>query len=567
MAYLCATRYANYSGLSVSATAHRASGTAPLAVFFDATATTDSAVTYPFHELLYIWDFGDSGSGTFSYGARASISQNAAYGPLAAHVYQTAGTYTPTVTVFNGYASKKYTLPDVVVAAADTTFSTTNTTCVSTSGDFTGKPTGASEVTSSDFDVALAAALGSGKRVLFRGGETFTSTAKVSFTGSLAHIGSFGTGRALVQTASGSEEILRVSSTASDLRVVNIDFSGTGTNDSSFMSFQNTAWTNCLVLSCYIHDFENYLGGANWANSGGSGLFVFGNRLESPASGSTLDMILAGEGSKVAIVGNNCDQNNLGQQNIRLNKIDKYVVSCNTVSNALTAKELIAFRSDSGLDSQYGIVSDNACTLGNSYVGIFPSSANTGLGVFDMIIERNYISGAAPSGAYGIGTNAERISIRNNIIDASDVEMETGVNVRGTNGGLSLPSKDVWVYGNSVYSSKVSGTLSGVTVDSTASTGIVVKNNTMYAPGIAGVAVTDSGAVATKSNNSSTAQMAATSPFTDTTPSSSAAGDFNPANYAVAGGASVPVYDDAVSARRGYGNKTPTIDAGAVQTS
>src|SRR4030067_2638800 len=34
-------------------------GVAPMAVFFDASGTTSTATTRPFHDLEYRWDFGD----------------------------------------------------------------------------------------------------------------------------------------------------------------------------------------------------------------------------------------------------------------------------------------------------------------------------------------------------------------------------------------------------------------------------------------------------------------------------------------------------------------------------
>ncbi|MEK7706276.1 MAG: MopE-related protein, partial [Myxococcota bacterium] len=91
--------------LSVSLVAARTSGVAPLAVFFDASGTTDTAVTSrPFHELEYRWDFGDpAGGATWAYGARpGSSSKNVALGPVAAHVFESPGTYTVALSVFDG---------------------------------------------------------------------------------------------------------------------------------------------------------------------------------------------------------------------------------------------------------------------------------------------------------------------------------------------------------------------------------------------------------------------------------------------------------------------------------
>ena len=81
--------------IALSLVSSRVSGVAPLAVFFDATGTTASSTPRPFHDLEYRWDFGDVGSGTWTTGSSAGVSsRNTATGPVAAHVFETPGTYT-----------------------------------------------------------------------------------------------------------------------------------------------------------------------------------------------------------------------------------------------------------------------------------------------------------------------------------------------------------------------------------------------------------------------------------------------------------------------------------------
>jgi hypothetical protein len=164
------------------------------------------------------------------------------------------------------------------------------------------------------------------------------------------------------------------------------------------------------------------------------------------------------------------------------------------------------------------LISTNKVTQGESVYAINPSSASTNLGIFDLVIEKNYVISVATGEVNNaIATNAERISIRNNLINASSVDMTAGITLRGTNGGASLPSKDVWVYNNTIYTGQVSGSFSGITVDTTADTGNVVKNNLVYSSGITATPVTDSGGVATKSNNTSdaTTDPAFDGPLTD----------------------------------------------------
>src|SRR5438309_1319360 len=108
------------AAIQISLVPARTSGVAPLAVFFDATGTTDSSETSsPFHDLDYAWNFGDPGAGTWAYGSGNSVdscgggmggqqsycgaiwntSKNLAYGATAAHVFEAPGNYLVTLTV------------------------------------------------------------------------------------------------------------------------------------------------------------------------------------------------------------------------------------------------------------------------------------------------------------------------------------------------------------------------------------------------------------------------------------------------------------------------------------
>ena len=75
-------------------------GIGPLLAFFDATGTTDSAITgnmTAFQDVTYTWNFGDtdtSGAGTWAYGSNpGKNSMNAATGGIAAHLYNLCRRY------------------------------------------------------------------------------------------------------------------------------------------------------------------------------------------------------------------------------------------------------------------------------------------------------------------------------------------------------------------------------------------------------------------------------------------------------------------------------------------
>jgi hypothetical protein len=252
-------------GIALSLVPSRTSGVAPLSVFFDASGTTDTGVTTrPFHDLEYTWSFGDSSSGTWTYGAQPGVSsKNSATGPVAAHVFETPGTYTVSVTAFDG-TNTATTTTTITVTDPDTVFSGANTTCFSTSGTFTGCPTGATHITTSDFVTAIGYQTSS-RRLLFRRGEAFTSASAASITvAGPGLIGAYGTGAAPMITKTAINDILIFSSpstpTLSDWRLMNLNFSGNNypTTGGDFVHAVSAEGSvkNLTILNMIIREVE-----------------------------------------------------------------------------------------------------------------------------------------------------------------------------------------------------------------------------------------------------------------------------------------------------------------------
>ncbi len=194
----CPTTGSGVTLPAMNTVASRFTGVAPLSVFFDATATT-GAVTQPFHELNYSWNFGDpAGGATWSYGTGSNNSKNAASGPVAAHIFETPGTYTVTLTVTDGVNTVSNACMQIAVQNPDIVFSGTNTICLNrTPGALAGCPAGALEVTDAagDFDATIPANLATGKRLLVRRGETwFTSSQTVLNKNGPWILGAYGAG-------------------------------------------------------------------------------------------------------------------------------------------------------------------------------------------------------------------------------------------------------------------------------------------------------------------------------------------------------------------------------------
>ena len=137
----------------------------------------------PFHDLEYTRSFGDPGSGTWASGAQPGVSsKNSATGPVAAHVFETPGTYTVTLTAFDG-TNTASTNTTITVRTPDAVFAGTNTICINASGsDFTGCPSGADTSTNSNFVTALSANPATHKRILFKRGDTFAAATSAAIT-------------------------------------------------------------------------------------------------------------------------------------------------------------------------------------------------------------------------------------------------------------------------------------------------------------------------------------------------------------------------------------------------
>ncbi len=165
---------------------------APCAVFFDATRTRDPDTDRAFHRLRYEWDFGDERGEIWEHSGRA---KNRAIGAIAGHVYEWPGDHVAVLVVTDpkGTASRRQV--KISVADPDQVFPGKRTRCVSASGDFSGCPSGAETLHSSDFDGSLLDL--DGRRTLFRRGESFTFDRSIQLTDasrSGASIGVFGNG-------------------------------------------------------------------------------------------------------------------------------------------------------------------------------------------------------------------------------------------------------------------------------------------------------------------------------------------------------------------------------------
>src|SRR5262249_49734254 len=143
---------------AASFTASRASGVAPLAVFFDASASACdgcAGIDNAWHDLSFTWDFADPGAGKWAVsGHKKSID----IGPSAAHVFETPGKYTVKLTVTDPLSGQTAEITQSIEALdPDGAFPGDKTFCyrATDSGDFSGCPAGAQQKTAASFSTAF----------------------------------------------------------------------------------------------------------------------------------------------------------------------------------------------------------------------------------------------------------------------------------------------------------------------------------------------------------------------------------------------------------------------------
>ena len=483
-----------------SVTPSRTSGRVPLGVFFDATGTTDADVN-AFRDLYYQWSFGDSGAGTWEYGANTAMPKNGATGPMAGHVYETAGTYQWSNLVYDGTTA----IITVGTITASDWPNDANTVCIGNTlpvAGVNGVPSNATCVASSDFDAAVAANIGTNKRLLFNRVDTFpSSAAAVLTTTGPAMIGGYGAGTAPLITSSSISGVIRLSTAAADIRIGKLEITGAGAADTgAAITIEAAAVSDITILEPVIHNI-------------GKGIIVTGSGenalVDSVIQGASIYDIQAASGGvgifgkfvTTAILGNSVGPfATAAEHNIRVQPGQKVVVSNNTATTpGDTGKCCLTIRAgehstagdpDPVYDTQYVYFSDNKLiyprggAVGAQPLEISPASTSQNNWISDVIGERNIVQAraSAATSSEGAKVSASRVTLRNNLFDMSGSPSGmTGVSVQYTNvAGAPVPD-DVRILNNTMYAGTSAGSFVGVDID-TEPTATVVNNNIAYAP-------------------------------------------------------------------------------------
>jgi hypothetical protein len=242
--------------------------------------------------------------------------------------------------------------PDQAFAAAQTTCVSAGSLPVAGAG---GCPVGAAVARQADWPTIVRNYLGSGRRVLLRGGEIYSGASNTSLavTGP-ALIGAYGSAqKATLRTTDTSGTIALLSGRISDLRLVDLDFDGQGVASTSAMASSAVSAAQILWYRVAIH---HTAGGVDLEETQAAappdGLaFVDSSVSFLNSDGSAGPVGLRLTGANVAVLGSAFNDSTAGNAEhlARLHWLDRAVVSNNRIENGHTAaprgnKEMLSIR-------------------------------------------------------------------------------------------------------------------------------------------------------------------------------------------------------------------------------
>jgi len=411
--------------IALEISASRVSGVAPLAVFFDAaTSTTAEAVERPFHELAYCWDFGDPESGEF---ATSGLPRNHAKGPLAAHVFERPGTYTVTVDARDPEGRVATRTVSIEVEDPDRVFAGDATACLSSSGNFSGCPTGARQITGSDLSAGRDYAA-SKRRLLLRRGDTFRGSLGINSAGP-GSIGAYGEGNRPRIDASGM--VFRISGQSprfSDYRISDLEIVGQGSSsgavdvggmarDLVLLRLKTTGTGHAVMAPESIIEYWHDQGNTDQDLS--DGFFVQDCEMGNVSGVRTLLFVAS---RRLAMLGNVYEDS--GEHVLRIPWTERAVISSNTMGGAIPTKHVVKMHgpgwSSGGISrghyTERVVFSDNVFQGGDDdwTVSIGPQNAQSDERVRDLIVERNLF---LPSNQVQVPLtlSGEDITVRDNV--------------------------------------------------------------------------------------------------------------------------------------------------------
>lgn len=408
----------------------------------DAITIVDGGLNADWASFHYEWNFGDAGAGNWATGRQnvdgSYPSKNETTGFVAAHVYESAGLYTVTLTVTDDVGGTHEYTQDVEVlsepAGGWITYYVSSSDPNASDSNLGTDPAAPLATAGAGFSK-----LGPDVRVLFKRGDTWTITDKLSKSPSgPALIGAYGTGpepSIECDPSMGTQYALYIGGT--DVRVCDLSIVGTyptdGTGNAALQLGSSVA--NMLVSRIAISNTG--ASGFNGGNFGNGTIFYECRSTQSRSTGH-----YAEKATRFAVIG--CDYNaNDTSHCIYTHNIQKGVFAHNQlVDGDHTGLVLAGASTDTFGPTKFIVVSDNY--MADSNYAVESSCHNsTYFEMWHCVIERNRLM--ASSESVRLAAGVQRTTVRNN-------ECESMVQVLvGNNLGASPHPASVYVFNNTIY--------------------------------------------------------------------------------------------------------------------
>jgi hypothetical protein len=507
----------------------------PEQVQVDMVGTWSGRSSFPFHELRYKTTIIGYAGGNYSTDSKPI---NVGYGPIAAFVIETAGTYTIRVECWEfddsgnlvDYVSD--TSNSITVDSKTTEWpSATKRILYAADNDFTGAPTSSQEKyynpgTNYDWTDVIGD-LNAGYRVSLKKGNTFSiaTTIPLGSSTSASLLDTWGSGADPVLSA--TTEIFKANHGTEDVRVEEMDFDGNNGSGSFFKThtvLANPALAYFTVSRCRIQH-PDICCNIDISDDGGAdkeipkGVFFFETEMSNMDGGSNFFWGVAKES---AILGCYIHDVDTGEHCVRNQMAQKFVLTHNKIyypSHASAAGknawDLRCFATDKSWDNitdpietKYVVFSDNDVMMhyegGGCIRWISEGDPEKETPISQVIVERNLIrvDDAATMTALlftAIQVYGQYLTIRNNkIIGARDAtnnyRAHTMVNLSDQGQNLhGTPTSHVWVYNNSGYAALDESTNDFIGVKFTRNgerggmDSLYIHNNIWYCPNLTGI--------------------------------------------------------------------------------
>ena len=410
-------------GLNPVIRASRSDGVAPLAVLFDATATSAAGIARPFHALRFSWHFGDPDSGRW----RNGTSRNRAAGPIAAHVFERPGTYRVQVLVTDPSGGQATQTLSIRVDDPNQVFSGSNTVCLSQSSDFSGCPAGAERRSVGGQANAIQSVIATGRRVLVRRGQTFSGGLHVNVAGP-GILAAFGDGeKPVLQTSGVGIRISDRTPRASDWRVSDFFVQGDGGATAAAVSGESH---DILLLRI---DGVDLLDGftssvdlvSYWVRDGSPQTVSDSLAIVDCQADNVGRMGGYIAATRLMFLGNQIDIQQNGGHVVRLPYVGGGVLAHNQLSPSTPGQHTLKLHAPRFDGSDYpilgGAFSEQIVIYDNQFIGtlapwtvaISPQSAGHDERIRDVLFEQNTVEGGS-GGDVPLVVNAVDVTVRDN---------------------------------------------------------------------------------------------------------------------------------------------------------